>query len=110
MEQDKIVIKNKEEIITKTMDQFYEMSNEEQKLLLFVLITSYIECLEGIKNSKNEEEKSHWFYQKETYDFILRLFTKPPKELQKQGYNPREFIFKQAKKDYDKLFNKECEA
>lgn len=110
MEQDKIIIKNKEEIISATMDQFYEMSVEEQKLLVYVLITSYIECLEGIKNSKNEEEKSHWLYQKETYDFILRLFTKPAKELEKQGYNPRKFLFNQAKKDYDTIFNKEMDA
>lgn len=110
MEKEITVIGNKEEIIIATMKKFMPMNESEQQLFLFVLISSYLECMEGIKNSKNKQQKDHWFYQKETYDFILRMFTKPPKELEEQGYNAKAFILNQAKKEYDKLFKKGIDA
>lgn len=105
-------IKNKEEIIEKTLEKFYPMTEEEQKTLLFVLITSYLECLEGMKNNKSgSKEYEHWYYQKETYDFIMRLFVIPPKELTDNGVQtPRDYTFIYAKKKYEDLFGKREEA
>ncbi len=100
------LVGNKEEIIEKTMSRFYPMSEEEQKILTYVLICSYIECLEGMENTTGKT-KEHWYYQKETYDFILRLFTKPAKELTEIGVlSPREFTFRQAQKEIDELNRK----
>lgn len=106
------VIGNEEEIITKTLSKFYSMSEEEQRLLQFVLIKSYLECLEGMKNNKKEsKEYDHCYYQKETYQFILSMFTLPPKELTENGVlSPRDFIFREAQKDYDLMFGKAGQA
>lgn len=106
------VVGNEEEIITKALSKFYSMSEEEQRLLQFVLIKSYFECLEGMKNSKKgSKEHEHWYYQKETYQFILSLFTLPPKELTENGVlSPRDIIFRQAQKDYDLMFGKAGQA
>lgn len=106
------IIKNKEEIIEKTLEKFYPMNEEEQKTLLFVLITSYLECLEGMKNNKTGTQiYEKWLNQKETYDFIMRLFVKPPKELTANGVQtPRDYTFAYAKKQYESLYGKREEA
>ena len=110
MDQEKQFIKNKDEIITTTLNRFVPMSVEEQKIFLFVLISSYLECMEKEKNATDNNIKAQWFCQKETYDFILRMFVSPPKELAEQGYDAKKFVLDQAKKDFEKIFKKECDA
>ena len=105
-------MENNEEIIFKTLDNFESMSVEEQKMLLFILITSYIECLDGMKNTKSgSKEYEHWYYQKETYDFIMRLFVKPSKALTDNGVpSPKEFVLREARKQFDELNSRKVEA
>ena len=99
-------IANKEEIISKALDNFRPMTEEEQKLLTFIAITSYVECLEGMENAPNLQIKESWYKQANTYQMFLSVFVEPViKEV-----DSKDFLLKQARKDYEKMFGKEVKA
>ena len=99
-------IANREEIISKALDNFRPMTEEEQKLLTFIAITSYVECLEGMENAPNLKIKENWYKQASTYELFLSFFVKPMvKEI-----DAKEFLLKQAQREYEKMFGKEVKA
>lgn len=95
------LLKNNEKFIKSVIKRFEPMSEEEQHILLFMLLTCYLECCDGAKNAETEEKKQGWIVQVETYDFIMNLFTKPLEEIR---YNSRKVVLEIAKKEMEELF------
>ena len=82
------------------------MTEEEQKLLTFIAITSYVECLEGMENAPNLQIKESWHKQATTYQMFLSVFVEPiVKEI-----DSKDFLLNQARKEYEKMFGKEVKA
>ena len=99
-------IANKEEIISKALDNFRPMTEEEQKLLTFIAITSYVECLEGMENAPNLKIKENWYKQASTYQFFISFFVEPViKEV-----DTKEMLLKQARKEYEEMLKREVKA
>ena len=99
-------IANREEIISKALDNFRPMTEEEQKLLTFIAITSYVECLEGMENAPNLRIKDGWRKQASTYQMFLSIFVEPAVKMA----DTKDLLLKQARKEYEKMFGKEVKA
>ena len=95
----------KQEIIEDILSRFSPLTEEEQKLVLYMALLSYFECVEGINKSKKTNDKKLWHHQKETYLLFIDILTKN-EELVSAGIpDTREFLLKSLKKDYNEYLN-----